>query len=90
MGVIYTCGRMNNSSESAESVAALDENLVRADSPDSNHPSLPIRLGRFADMLYAVEGIMSTLSKSRLDGFHGVYQIPESVNLRVPSFDEWA
>lgn len=41
-------------------------------------------------MPYAAEGILSTLSRPRLEGFHQVYQIPESVSLRVPTIDEWA
>lgn len=55
---------MDRSSESTESVTALDENLVRADSPDSTHPSTPIMSGRFAHMPYAAEGVLSTLSRS--------------------------
>lgn len=79
---------MDRSSESTESVTALDENLIRTNSPDSAHLSSPIRLGRFAHMPYAAKGVLSTLSRSQLDGFRQVYQIPESVSLRVLAFDE--
>lgn len=90
VGVIYAFGQMDHSSESTESVTALDENLVIADSPDLARLSSLLRSGRFTDVPYAAKNVLSTLSRSRLEGFRHVYQIPKSVTLRVLDFNEWA
>lgn len=89
VNVIYILGRIDKSSDSSNSVMALDENLVREDSPNSTQPLVPIRWSHFFDMPYAVEYVLSTLSRSRLRDLCHVYQIPESVNSRVPTFDKW-
>lgn len=47
-------------------------------------------MGRFAGMLYDVEHVLSTLSRSRPEDLHRIYQILESISLRVPALDEWA
>lgn len=81
---------MDNLSDSSNSIMALDENLVRVDSPDSDQPSEPARWSHFAGVPNATECVLSTLSKFQLRDLHHVYQIPELVNLRVPTFVEWA
>lgn len=88
--VIYPLGRMNNFSESTESIMVLDENLVRADSPNSAQPSVSIRSGHFTGVLYAIERVIFTLSRLWLEELRRFYQILESVSLRVFAFDEWA
>lgn len=90
MGVIYALNQMDYSSESTESIMALDKNLVRVDSPNSAHPSSLVRSGQFVDVPYAAENVLSTLLRSRLEDFCHVYQIPKSITLRVLAFDEWA
>lgn len=76
VNVIYALGLMDNSSESIESVMTLDENFVRADSPNSAQPSVHVRSGHFAGVPYAIEHVLSTLSRSRLEVLHRIYQIP--------------
>lgn len=73
MDVLYAFGQMDNSSKSTESVMALNENRVRADSPESAQRSAPVRTGRFANVLYTVERILSTLSRPRLEDLCCLY-----------------
>lgn len=46
--------------------------------------------GHFTDIPYALHGISSTVSKSRLRDLRQTFQILESVNLWVLASDEWA
>lgn len=88
--LVYALHRMGDSSDSSDFVMALNANLVREDSSELAQPMAPIRWGRFADMAYVAEHILSTLLRSRLKGLRITYQILETISLRVPSFDEWA
>lgn len=88
--IIYALGQMDNSSESTESVMALNRNLVRADSLDSAQPLMPIRSSRFASVPYAAEHVIFALWRLRLEDLRRFYQIPELISLRVPALHEWA
>lgn len=90
VGDICALDRMDNSYASSEYVTALDENFIHVNPPNLAQPSSSDRSSHFVGVSYRAEGILSTLSRSRLEDTHRVYQVLELVTLRVPAFNQWA